>query len=84
MQNSVSFRHEVRDWLEANCPSSMRTDMPEHEIVWGGRKQRWFSADARVWMERMADRGWTVPHRPRDYGRAGLNASEFKILHEEM
>lgn len=84
MQNSVSFRHEVRDWLEANCPSSMRTDMPEHEIVWGGRKQRWFSADARVWMERMADRGWTVPHWPRAYGGAGLNASEVKILHEEM
>ena len=84
MQNSVSFRHEVRDWLEANCPSSMRTDMPEHEIVWGGRKQRWFSADARVWMERMADRGWTVPHWPRAYGGAGLNASEVRILHEEM
>jgi alkylation response protein AidB-like acyl-CoA dehydrogenase len=84
VQNSVSFRHEVRDWLEANCPSSMRTDMPEHEIVWGGRKQRWFSADARVWMERMADRGWTVPHWPRAYGGAGLNASEVKILHEEM
>ena len=84
MQNSVSFRHEVRDWLEANCSSSMRTDMPEHEIVWGGRKQRWFSADARVWMERMADRGWTVPHWPRAYGGAGLNASEVKILHEEM
>lgn len=84
MQNSVSFRHEVRGWLEANCPSSMRTDMPEHEIVWGGRKQRWFSADARVWMERMADRGWTVPHWPRAYGGAGLNASEVKILHEEM
>ena len=84
MQNSVSFRHEVRDWLEANCPSSMRTDMPEHEIVWGGRKQRWFSADARVWMERMADRGWTVPHWPRAYGGAGLNTSEVKILHEEM
>ena len=58
--------------------------MPEHEIVWGGRKQRWFSADARVWMERMADRGWTVPHWPRAYGGAGLNASEVKILHEEM
>jgi len=84
VQNSVSFRHEVRDWLEANCPSSMRTDMPEHEIVWGGRKQRWFSADARVWMERMADRGWTVPHWPRAYGGAGLNASEVRILHEEM
>ena len=58
--------------------------MPEHEIVWGGRKQRWFSADARVWMERMADRGWTVPHWPRAYGGAGLNASEVRILHEEM
>ena len=36
-----SFRGQVRAWLETNCPDSM-TDMPQDEIVWGGRKQNWF------------------------------------------
>ena len=40
--------------------------------------------DARVWLERMAERGWTVPHWPKAYGGAGLDAREVKILHEEM
>jgi len=34
------FRAATRAWLEANCPPSMRTPMPEDEIVWGGRNAR--------------------------------------------
>ena len=79
------FRKEVRGWLQEHCPMSMRTDMPDHEIVWGGRKQRWFSEDAKVWLERMAERGWTtVPHWPTAYGGAGLDAGCVKMLNEEM
>ena len=78
------FRKEARGWLQEHCPMSMRTDMPDHEIVWGGRKQRWFSEDAKVWLERMAERGWTVPHWPTAYGGAGLDAGCVKILNEEM
>ena len=62
----------------------MRTDMPEEEIVWGGREQHWFSADAKIWLERMAERGWTVPEWPEIYGGAGLAPREAKILREEM
>ena len=81
---SGSFREEVRLWLDANCPASMRTDMPDDEIVWGGRQQNWFSMDAQLWLERMAEKGWTVPHWPVEYGGAGLRGRELKILHEEM
>ena len=79
-----SFRGEVRAWLETNCPDSMRTDMPEDEIVWGGRKQNWFRPEAKQWMELMAQRGWTVPHWPKKYGGGGLNSLEQKILRDEM
>ena len=79
-----SFRGEVRAWLETNCPDSMRTDMPEDEIVWGGRKQNWFRPEAKQWMELMAQRGWTVPHWPKKYGGGGLNSLEQKILQDEM
>ncbi len=81
---SDSFRAETREWLEANCPQSMRTSTPEEEVIWGGRKQQWVNPDSKVWMERMAERGWTVPRWPTEYGGGGLSADEEKILHEEM
>ena len=37
MSQLESFRQEVKDWLEENCPPSMKTPMPEDEVVWGGR-----------------------------------------------
>jgi hypothetical protein len=59
-----TFRSEVRDWLGANCPASMRTPMPEVETVWGGRRERFANPESRVWLERMAERGWTCPTWP--------------------
>ena len=41
-------------------------------------------ADTRLWLERMADKGWTVPSWPRQYGGADLNKDEYKILIEEL
>lgn len=38
----------------------------------------------RIWFERMAEKGWTVPQWPQEYGGAGLNDEEQKILSEEM
>ncbi|MEM7079601.1 MAG: acyl-CoA dehydrogenase family protein [Pseudomonadota bacterium] len=79
-----SFRSDTRAWLEANCPASMRTANPEEEVIWGGRKQEWVNADSKLWLERMAERGWTVPRWPTNYGGGGLSADEDKILQEEM
>jgi acyl-CoA dehydrogenase len=81
----VSFRDDVRAWLEANCPASMRTPIAgEHEWVWGGRRPRFFSDDARVWLERMAARGLVAPTWPERYGGAGLSREDAAILDEEM
>ena len=62
------FRTETRAWIEENCPASMRTATPEQEVVWGGRGQTWVNPDSKVWMERMAEKGWTVPRWPTPYG----------------
>ena len=78
------FRAEAREWLEENCPESIRTPMPEGEIVNGGSKQRSPNPDSYVWLERMASRGWTVPHWPTEYGGADLSKEEFVVLLEEM
>jgi len=32
----------------------------------------------------MAAKGWTVPHWPKEYGGAGLDRAQGKVLHQEM
>lgn len=79
------FREQTRAWLEANCPPSMREPIrSEKDIVWGGRNPDWAHPDQKVWMDRMAERGWTVPDWPTQYGGGGLSPAETKILREEM
>ena len=78
------FRAEVRAWLEAECPPSMRTPPGEHDVVWGGRNARFPSPDAKLWLERMAERGWTVPTWPREYGGGGLTPAQARVLEGEM
>ncbi|WP_120077253.1 acyl-CoA dehydrogenase family protein [Aurantiacibacter odishensis] len=79
------FRREARDWLEANCPAEMRTPMrSEKDICWGGRKFTFASDAQKQWLDVMAQRGWTVPDWPRDYGGGGLSPAEAKVLKQEM
>jgi alkylation response protein AidB-like acyl-CoA dehydrogenase len=84
MQDLDAFRAQTRGWLEANCPASMRTPMPEDEVVWGGRRATFKNPDAKTWLERMAAKGWTVPTWPKEYGGAGLSLAAARVLDEEM
>ena len=79
------FRAEVRSWLEANCPPGARgvPQSPEFS-VWGGRRPYWPSPDQKLWMERMADRGWIVPEWPSEYGGGGLDKRQGQILAQEL
>jgi len=78
------FRAEVRSWLEANCPESMRTPMAADEYPGGGRRAEFKNPDTRVWMARMAERGFTVPTWPSRYGGADLSNDENRVLQEEL
>lgn len=78
------FRNDVREWLEENCPPSMRTPMPEDEVVWGGRKATFKNPESRLWLERMASRGWTAPTWPKAYGGGGLEPDENRVLQQEL
>lgn len=84
MTDLQGFRVETRDWLETNCPDSMRTRMVSGEDVNGGNKRRSTNPEAYVWLERMAARGWTVPTWPKEYGGAGLSKEEFVVLLDEL
>jgi acyl-CoA dehydrogenase len=79
------FRSETRAWLEANCPAEMRQPIrSEADICWGGRNWTFQSDVQRQWLEAMAERGWTVPDWPKDYGGGGLAPAEARVLKEEM
>ena len=85
MADLNDFRGQTRVWLEENCPPSMRQPiLSEKDPWWGGRKAEFLSEDQRLWLERMAERGWTAPQWPVEYGGGGLSREEAKILQQEM
>ena len=84
MSQLEAFRKVTRAWLEKNCPKSMRTPGAEDEGVWGGRRETTKNPDSRLWLDRMAERGWTCPTWPEEYGGGGLSAEENKILQQEL
>ena len=85
MSELEQFRQETRDWLEANCPESMRTPArSEGDAYWGGRDPEMNHPDQKVWADRMGERGWTTPEWPKEYGGGGLSKEEAKVLREEM
>ncbi|PZQ58291.1 MAG: acyl-CoA dehydrogenase [Sphingomonas taxi] len=85
MSDIDTFRAETRAWLEANCPPEMREPVRmEKDVVWGGRDQSALTQAQKAWLDRMGERGWTVPDWPTAYGGGGLSAAETKVLREEM
>ncbi len=80
-----TFRDATRNWLESNCPAEMRLPLQdEHDAVWGGRHPTFKNDAQKVWLERMAEKGWTAPEWPARYGGGGLSKQEGRILKEEM
>jgi alkylation response protein AidB-like acyl-CoA dehydrogenase len=81
MSDLTAFREETRAWLQQHCPRGARGP---GEIPSGSTKVEIEDADTRLWLERMAERGWTVPTWPKAYGGGGLSADEARVLYEEM
>jgi alkylation response protein AidB-like acyl-CoA dehydrogenase len=87
MSDLENFRAETRQWLEENCPPSMRASGGgafEDDAVWGGRKAKYKNPDAKLWLDRMGAKGWTAPTWPREYGGGGLSKDEAKVLGQEL
>ena len=55
----MSIRAEARSWLEANCPQSLRRGLGGYTS--GRRKAVYANPDTKLWLDRMAERGWTAP-----------------------
>ena len=85
MSEREAFRRETREWLEANVPPALRGKVGDRE-AWpgGGRKAVYKYPESRQWMERAAERGWTAPSWPRQYGGGGHDKDEAQIIAQEI
>ena len=79
-QFAKDFRLETREWLATHCPDGARGP---GQTPWGSSKIT-LERDSALWLERMAERGWTVPTWPTQYGGAGLDKELYPILIEEL
>ncbi len=68
----------------SQLPPSQRHPSSMGEMVYGGRNAVYPSDDAKLWLDRMAEKGWTVPTWPKEYGGAGLSVAEEKVLKKTM
>jgi alkylation response protein AidB-like acyl-CoA dehydrogenase len=85
MADLEKFRAETASWLDANAPQSIRAlNLSDLEGNWGGRKVKYDNPDMKVWLDVMAEKGWTSPTWPVEYGGGGLSKEEAKVLREEM
>ncbi len=80
MSELEDFRAEVAGWLQENCPQGARGP---GQIPVGSSKIE-LEPDVALWLERMAERGWTAPTWPKEYGGGGLSPQQAKVLYEEM
>ena len=84
MSEEDAFRADTRQWLADNCPPEKRGPMKPEDHCFGGLHWRFKDEAQRVWLERMAQRGWTAPDWPKQYGGGGLTPQQCEILREEM
>ncbi len=85
MADLEKFRTEVQGWIEKNAPASLLGKLGHHDYeLWGGKKAKYATPDARAWLERAAERGFTAPAWPREYGGGGLTKEEAKIVEQEI
>ena len=80
MSEASEFRAEVAAWLEENCPPGARGPGQ----IPNGSSKITLEPDVALWLERMAERGWTAPTWPVQYGGGGLSPEFARILYEEM
>ncbi|MFM6852708.1 MAG: acyl-CoA dehydrogenase family protein [Sphingopyxis sp.] len=79
--NTEAFRQEVREWLDANFPKSLKgVDLSLSALE--GPTER--APDREAWRIAVGARGWGTPTWPKRYGGGGLSTEEARIVQQEM
>lgn len=81
MEKIEEFKKEVRAWLSENCPPSLCEKGAEYSP---GVSMQYRKGDSKLWLERMAEKGWTAPTWPTQYGGGGLSFAESRVLSKEL
>ena len=58
--------------------------MQADEYPGGGKRAVWRNPESKLWLDRMAERGFVVPTWPKAYGGAGLDKAQNQVLQEEL
>jgi alkylation response protein AidB-like acyl-CoA dehydrogenase len=83
MADLDGFRGEVRAFLDAKAPKALQGAMLAMQE--GADAEASEIRDARKqWLAAMAERGWTAPTWPKEYGGGGLSRAEAKVLAQEL
>jgi alkylation response protein AidB-like acyl-CoA dehydrogenase len=72
------FRGEVRAFVEAECPPGIRA------VREGEKAVEVTPAVRTAWAEALADKGWSCPTWPVEYGGGGLSQAHARIVNEEL
>ncbi|MBX3706391.1 MAG: acyl-CoA dehydrogenase family protein [Pseudomonadales bacterium] len=80
MSELAEFRRDIAGWLKENCPGGARGP---GQVASGSSKVK-LPRDLALWLERCAERGFTAPTWPKQYGGGGLTPAQARVLYEEM
>ena len=83
MQDINAFREEVRGLVRRKLSSFYAHTHGGRRIPEADRAE-YVNPDTKTWLERCAERGFTVPTWPKEYGGAGLNKDEHQVLRNEL
>jgi alkylation response protein AidB-like acyl-CoA dehydrogenase len=75
-----AFRGEVRAWLEANFPASLKRGGGSIADESGEAPK----GDALAWRKALCAKGWATPTWPAQYGGGGLRGVQARVLQQEM
>ena len=80
MSEVAEFRSDVSAWIADNCPDGAKGP---GQLANGSTKIE-LEKDVAIWLERCAEKGFTAPTWPTEFGGGGLSAELAKVLFEEM
>jgi len=75
------FRKEVRTWVEANFPASLKGK--PNPMTGEGRAEA-PTPDQEAWRKAVGAKGWGTPTWPAAYGGGGLSGAEARIVQGEI